>query len=123
MGEQGFPVHVLHSKEDVNLFIKNAKENTTTPVPERSHIQGADYTLDGFVLATGFRQDDDDPHHHCGTIRGEDINHSAQESSGDGVGRGGKEVVSPQAPKSVQDYGQPDAEIVRLDFGSGRLFD
>ena len=101
----------------------HAKENTTTPVPEGSYIQGAVGAELGSVSTPWTWEDDDDPHHHCGTIRGEDINHRAQEGSGDSVGRGGKEVGPPQAPQSLQDHGEPDAEIVRLEFGRRYLFD
>ena len=101
----------------------HAQTNTATPVSEGSYIQGAVGAELGSVSTPWTWEDDDDPQHHCGTIRGKDLDHRAQEGGGDGVGRGGKEVAAPQAPQSVQDNGEPDAEIVRLDFGRRYLLD
>ena len=92
----------------------HVKQNTTTQLSEGSYIQGAVGAELGSISTPWTWEDDDDPHHHCGTIRGEDVNHRAQEGSGDGVGRGGKEVVSPQAPQSVQDNGVTDPAIAEL---------
>jgi len=114
---------LLTKKENASKGNRRAKENTATPVSAGDHIPGAVGAELGSVSTPWTWEDDDDPQHHCGTIRGEDLDHRAQEGGGDGVGRGGKEVAAPQAPQSVQDNGEPDAEIVRLDFGRRYLLD
>lgn len=83
----------------------HAKQKSTTPVSARDHREGEDHTLDGFVLATGFRQDDNDSHHHCGTIHWEDVNHRPETSSGDSVGHGGQEVGTSITLESLENYG------------------
>lgn len=99
----------------------NAQTNTTTPVPAGDYQQGEDHFLDGFVLATGPRKNDDDAQHHCGTIHWEDVNHSTQESSGDSVGRGGEEVATPLTFEGVENYGLSNAKIIWIRDRRGRL--
>lgn len=91
----------------------HAKENTTTPVSTGSDREGEDHALDGFVLATGAGQNDDDTHHHCGTISGEDLDHRAQTSSRDSVGRGSKEVGASTALDGGQVYGDTNPALER----------
>lgn len=100
----------------------HAKENTATPVPEGSYIQGAVGAELGSVSAPWTWEDDDRPHHHCGTIQWEDLNNRPETSSGDGVAHRNKKVEPSPALTGRQSDGEPDAEIIRLDFGSGRLF-
>ena len=122
LGQFGTDIMLPILKAMIN-GIENAKQNTATPVSEGPNIKSKYYTQPGTIPTTGAGQDDDDTHHHCGTVRGEDADHSAQASSGDSMGRGGKEVATLKAPESSKDYGITDAEIVRLDFGRGHLFD
>jgi hypothetical protein len=102
---------------------KNAKQNTTTPVPAGLNCQGELYPELGTFSAPWTGEDDDNAHHHCGTISGEDLDHRAQASSGDGVGHRGQEVVAPVPLTRVQDYGDAYTEVVRFEFGSGRIPD
>jgi hypothetical protein len=101
----------------------HATENTTTPVPAGPDRESEDYSLDGFVLATGLREDHYNTHNHSGTISRQDANHRAQASSGDSVGAGNQEVVALEPLTRIEDHGQPDAEIIRLEFGRRYLFD
>jgi uncharacterized protein YlaI len=110
-------------QQAIHYIEHHAKQNTAAPVSKGSYIQGAVGAELGSVSTPWTWEDDDHTDHHCGTVRGEDLDHRAQEGGGDGVGRGGKEVAAPQAPQSVQDNGEPDAEIVRLDFGRRYLLD
>ena len=55
-------------------------------------MQSTNDTKPRAVSAPGTGEDDDNPHHHCGTISGEDLDHRAQAGGGDGVGHRGKEV-------------------------------
>lgn len=107
----------------VKAIEKNVKQNTITPVSKGSYIQSKLNTKLGSVSTTGAGQDDDDTHHHCGTISGEDLDHRAQAGSGDSMGRGGKKVATLKAPQSLKDYGQPDAEIISIEYGIGHLPD
>jgi hypothetical protein len=110
-------------KEMVKAIEKNAKQNTPTPISEGTYIQGAVGAELGTLPTTGAGQNDNNLDDHSRTVRWEDVDHSTQASSRDGLGRGGKEVVTLEAPQSVQDHGQPDAEIVRLEFGRRYLSD
>ena len=103
--------------------IENAKQNTTTPVPEGLDIKSPDDTKPRPIPTTGFGKNYDHTYNHSRTIRWQDTNHSTQKSSGDSVGRRGKEMVSPQASFCFEDNGEPDAEIVRLEFGRRYLSD
>ena len=123
VGEDGDEAMLPILKEMVKAIEKNAKQNTAAPVPEGSYIQGAVGAELGSVSTPWAWEDYDHTDHHSGTVRGEDLDHRAQASSGDGVGRGGTEVAAPQAPQIVQDNGEPDAEIVRLEFGRRYLLD
>ena len=59
LGEQGHPVHVLYSKEDVDDFIKYATENTITSVPA-TYYKAVSYGPQSWsVPPTGLGQDDD----------------------------------------------------------------
>ena len=102
---------------------KNAKQNTTTPVPTGSDQQGEIYPELGSFSAPWTGEDDNDAHHHCGADARQDTDHCAQASSGDSVGAGNKEVVALEPFTRIEDHGQPDAEIVRLDFGRRHLSD
>ena len=101
----------------------HAKQDTTPPVPAGDHQQSEDDPQLGFIFTTRTGEDDDNAHHHCGTISREDLDHRAQASGGDSVGHGGKEVEPSEAFTRIEDYGQSDAEIIRLEFGRRDLFD
>lgn len=90
----------------------HAKEKSTTPVSARDHRESEEHALDGFVLATGPRKNDDDTHHHCGTIHWEDVNHRAQTSSGDSVGHRSQEVATFVTPARIENYGKSEPTIV-----------
>lgn len=100
-----------------------AKPNTIAPVPKRTNLKGIQHTQPGAVLTTRAGEDDDNAHHHCGTISREDLDHRAQASSGDSVGCGSKKMDTSRSLERLEDYGQPEAEIIRLDFGSRYLPD
>ena len=101
----------------------NAQTNTTAPVPAGNYQQSEDHVLDGFVLATGAGQDDDNTHNHCGTISWEDANHRAQASGGDSVGHGGQEVGTFVTSYDIQNNGLPCAENILAEHRRGHLPD
>ena len=110
----------LHAKRKEVL---NAFKEQLAPVSEGSYIQGAVGAELGSVSTPWTWEDYDHTDDHSGAVRGEDTDHCTQEGGGDSVGRGGREVAAPQAPQIVQDNGEPDAEIVRLEFGRRYLLD
>ena len=100
-----------------------AKKNAAPPLPKRTNLQSAVGAELGSVSTPWTWEDSDHADDYSGATQGENAYNSAKESSGDGVGRGGKEVGPPQAPQSEQDHGQPEPEIVRLDFSRRHLSD
>lgn len=110
-------------KAMVAAMEKDAQQKSITSIPadlsEPSQINSQSW----LIPAAGTGQDSDNAHHHCGTISWEDINHRAQESSGDGVGQRGKEVVPSITLTRIENHGDAEPEIIRLDFGSRHLPD
>lgn len=102
---------------------RNAKKNATTSVSTRTHQQSEDHSELRSILAAWVGQDDYDAHHHCGTISREDLDHRAQASSRDSVGARNQEVVALEAFTRIENNGEPEPEIVRLDFGRRYLSD
>lgn len=101
----------------------HAKQKSTTPISARDHQEGGHDAKRRAVLAARLGEDRDDAHHHCGTIHWEDVNHRAQESSGDSVAHRNKKVEPSRAFTRSQDNGEPDPEISRTELRGGRLFD
>ena len=75
------------------------------------------------ISTAGSREDYYDLDHYQRTIRGEDADYRAQTRGGDGVGYGVQKVATPEPFTRIENNGQPDAEIVRLEFGRRDLFD
>jgi hypothetical protein len=94
--------------------IENAQENTSAPVSAGDYIQGAVGAELGSVSTPWTWEDDDQPHHHCGTIPRQDTDHRAKAGSGDGMGHGGTEVGAPKTLESFKDYWQPRKKTRRI---------
>ncbi len=103
--------------------VLNAQKITTTPVPTGTYPKSEEHTKHGTLLTPGIGEDDDHPHHHCGTIQWEDLNNRPETSSGDSVAHRNKKVEPLEGFTRLEDNGDTEPEIVRLDFGGGRLFD
>ena len=73
--------------------------------------------------ATGTREDSYDLDHYCRTVRGDDADYCTKTRGGDSVGCGNKEVEPLSQVTRIEDNGDADAEIVRLDFSSRYLSD
>lgn len=101
----------------------NVNKKPATPLPAGAGQQGQDKSQPGTIPAAGTREDYYDLDHYQRTVRGEDADYRAQTRGGDGVGYGSKEVGTLEVFTRIENHGQPDAEIVRLDFGSGHLPD
>jgi hypothetical protein len=110
----------LHDKRKEVL---NAYEKQPSSVPTGHYPRSEEHTKHGAVLATGAGEDNYYPHHNSGAVRGENTDHRAQESGGDSVAHRNKKVEPSPALTRIENNGEPDAEIVRLEFGSGHLFD
>lgn len=101
----------------------HAKKIAASLLSTGNYPQGQDDSEHGPLFATRSGQDDNDPDHHSGTIQGQDADHRAQASSGDSVGHRSKEVEPFIPITRLKNNGQPDAEIIRLEFGRRDLFD
>jgi hypothetical protein len=101
----------------------HATEKSTTPIPAGHNSQSEEHTKHGAVSATGLGEDDDYSHHHCGADARQDVDHSAQASSGDSVGYGGEEVGTSFTITSIQIDGKSKPKISRIKLGGGHLSD
>ena len=102
---------------------KNAKQESTTPVPTGSDQQGEVYPKLGPISTTRPGEDDDNTDHHCGADARQDADHRAQESGGDSVAHRSSEMEPSVTLTRIENHGQPEPEIIRLDFGRRHLSD
>jgi hypothetical protein len=101
----------------------NVKENTAAPVPTGDHPEGDFNTKYGALFTAGFGQDHHYSYYHSGAVQGQDIDHRAQESSGDSVGHGSQEVGTSFTITSIQIDGEPKPKISWIKLGGGHLPD
>jgi len=90
----------LHDKRKEVL---NAKPKSVAPLPDEDNWEGEMHPQHRTVSPTWIRQDGNDFDNHSGTVYGENPGDCAQESGGDSVGHGDKEMGTSETPKSVQD--------------------
>lgn len=102
---------------------KNVRPEQLTSIPTRTYKTRSDKGKSRPVPAARLRQDGDDFNHHSGAIRRLDIDHSAQASSRDRMGRGGQEVESPQASFNFESYGVSCPAVEEFIRGGGHLPD
>jgi hypothetical protein len=102
---------VAHWLQDKRKEVLNAFKNKPAPVSAGPYIQGAVGAELGSFSTPWTWEDSDDPHHHCGTISGEDADHRTKASSGDSMGRGDTEVESPTTPEDSQDPGHSGSTV------------
>ena len=101
----------------------NVKENTAAPVPTGDHPEGNFDTKYGALFTAGFGQDHHYSYYHSGAVQGQDIDHRAQESSGDSVGRGSEEVGTPMYPPGFKDPWPSEPKIIFIRDRRGHLPD
>lgn len=106
-----------------NYIEYHAKKIAAASVPTGNYQQSPGSPQLGFILTPRIGQDGNDPDHHSGTIQGQDVDYCTEEGSGDSVGYGVQEVGALSPVTRIEDHGQPDAEIIRLEFGRRDLFD
>jgi len=102
---------------------ENAKQNTAAPISEGTNSQGAVGAELGSVSTPRTWKNYDHTYNHSGAVRGQDADHSTQTSSGDGMGCRGEKMATLVALTRLENNGEPDAEVVRLDFGGRYLPD
>ena len=59
LSKAGFPVYVLHSKEEVEDFINHVAQRSTPPVSDRDDWEGEIHPQLGSISTPGFGEDDD----------------------------------------------------------------
>jgi hypothetical protein len=110
----------LHEKRKEVL---NAFKEQLAPVPAGPDQQGEVYPELGTFSSAGTREDSYDLDHYQRTIRGEDSDYRTQTRGGDSVGRGVQEVGPPSQVTRLENHGESEPEIVRLDFSRRHLSD
>lgn len=103
--------------------IEDAKPQSASPVSTGHYSKSEEHTKHGTVLATGSGEDDYYPHHHCGTVHREDLDHCTKESSGDSMAHRNKKVEPLEGFTRIENNGDAEPEIIRLDFGRRYLSD
>ena len=96
--------------------IEDAQQKSATSVSTTDYREGEIYPELGTFSATGFGENSNDAHHHCGADAGEDADSGAQKSSRDSLGHRSPKVGASSTPQSGQDYGQSSAKIIRFEF-------
>jgi hypothetical protein len=91
---------------------KNVKALAAASISAGDHISGAVGAELGSISTPWTWQDDDHLDDNSRAIHWEDADYRAKTRGGDGVGYGGKEVGTPQAPQSEQDNGVAYGKIV-----------
>jgi hypothetical protein len=86
--------------------LNNVEPITAAPVPTRPDTKGKDDSQSGTIPTAGAGQDGDDIDHHSGTVQRQDVNHSPQASSPDGMGHGNKQVATSQQLNLLEGIGQ-----------------
>jgi hypothetical protein len=112
--------HMNHTFTRVNL---NANEKSTTPLPTGTNSQSNPSEEHGAVPTTGTREDSYDLDHYQRAVCGEDADYRTQTRGGDSVGYRMQKVEPPSPVTRIEDHGQSEPEIVRLDFSSRYLSD
>ena len=85
---------------------KHAKQKSTSPIPTRPDRKSKDDPQLGTIPTTGAGQNGDDTDHHSGTVQRQDVDHSTQASSPDGMGHRDKQVATSQQPNLLEDIRQ-----------------
>jgi hypothetical protein len=101
----------------------NVKENTAASIPTGDHPEGNFDTKYGALFTAGFGQDHHYSYYHSGAVQGQDIDHRAQESSGDSVAHRNRKVEPSRELKSREDNGDSIPEVGGPELGGRRLFD
>jgi hypothetical protein len=110
-------------KAMVAAMEQNANKIEPTSVSDRTHQQGEVYPELGPFSSSWPGEDDNNAHYHSGTISWQDFDHRAQESSGDSVAHRNKKVEPSITLTRIENNGDAEPEIIRLEFGRRYLSD
>jgi hypothetical protein len=102
---------------------KNAKKKSITPIPNRFNRKSKNNPEHGASTLPGAGENDNHINDYSGATQGENAYRSAKEGSGDGMGRRGDKMATLVALTRLENNGESDAEVVRLDFGGRYLLD
>ena len=103
--------------------IEDAQAKSTASLPAGHYSKSEEHTKHGALLTSGTREDHYDLDHYQRTVSGEDSDYRTQTRGGDSVAHRNKKVEPLEGFTRLEDNGEPDAEIVRLDFGRRHLSD
>ena len=101
----------------------HAKQNTVAPVPKRNHSESNPDSKRRALFAARLREDRHYPDDHSGTIPGQDADHRAQASSGDGVGVGVQEMEALIVAQSIEATWPCEPKVIFVKDRSGHLSD
>jgi 5-methylcytosine-specific restriction endonuclease McrA len=116
-------LQILSAKANLEKGNKHADEEHASPLPEGHYHNGQVHTQFGLVPTTWTGKDGNNADNHSGTVQGKDSNNRAKKSGRNSVGHGTIEVGTLVQLDLFEDYGEPDAEIIRLDFSRRHLSD
>jgi len=116
-------LQILSAKANLEKGNRDVDEEYASPLPEGHYHNGQVHTQFGLVPTAWAGKDGNNVDNHSGAVQGKNTDHRAKKGSRDSMGRGVIEVAASVQLDLFEDYGQPDAEIIRLDFSSRHLFD
>jgi hypothetical protein len=116
-------LQILSAKANLEKVNRDVDEEYASPLPEGHYHNGQVHTQFGLVPTAWAGKDGNNVDNHSGAVQGKNTDHRAKKGSRDSMGRGVIEVAASVQLDLFEDYGQPDAEIIRLDFSSRHLFD
>ena len=76
--------------------LENVEPIAATPIPKRPYRKSKEYYQLRAIPTPWPGQDGDNTNDHSGTVQGQDVNHSPQASSSDGMGHGNKQMATSQ---------------------------
>ena len=94
---------LLTKPENTSKGNRRAEEEQFTPLPDEDNWEGEMHPQHRIVSTTGAGKDSNNTDHHSGTVHRQDVGDSTQESGGDSVGHGDKEMGTSQTSQSEQD--------------------
>ena len=104
-------------------LLRNVNERSAASVSKRANRQSKEPTQLGFVFTPRLGEDSNNINYDSGTVRGEDADYRAQTRSGDSVGRRVQKVATLSPVTRIENHGESDAEVIRLDFSRRHLSD
>lgn len=116
-------LEILSIKANLEKGNKYVEEEFASPLPEGHYHNGQVHTQFGLVPTTWAGKDGNNADNHSGAVQRKDSNNSAKKGGRDSVGHGAIEVAASLQLDLFEDYGQPDVEIIRLDFSRRHLPD